>query len=142
MFDSIDHVALIVEDIDEGRAFVEGVYGLECWGTNSDEHRQEYCVDTAFFDVGETVLELVSPVDGADDDGWAARHLAEHGEGFFHIAYAVDDIHGAMGTLREHGIRLWDDEPSVGFSGKIVTCDPEDTIVPTQIVEPDGRARE
>ena len=138
MFNRIDHVAILVSDIDEGRALFEDVYGLECWGTNSAEHRESSGADAAFFDVGEAVLELMSPIDAPDNDGWAATHMEEHGEGFFHIAYAVDDIYEAMETLQEHGIGVLSEEPGEGFSGAIVTCDPADTIMPTQIVEPNG----
>lgn len=138
MFTRIDHVAILVEDIDDGREFFEDIYGLECWGTNSEEHRRSSGADAAFFDVGESVLELMSPIDDPENDGWAARHMAEHGPGFFHIAYAVDDIEVAMDTLRDRGVRLLSDEPGVGFSGKIVTCHPDDTIMPMQIVEPNG----
>lgn len=140
MFNYIDHVAIVVEDIDQGVEFFEEVYDLECWGTNSEEHRQEHGIDAAFFDVGKSVLELVSPVAEGGHGGWAAERLEEYGEGFFHIAYAVDDIYEAMETLQERGVRPLEDEPGTGFSGKIVTMNPEDTIMPMQIVEPNGHS--
>lgn len=141
MFNAIDHVAIVVEDIDQGIEFVERVYGVECWGTNSEAHRQDHGIDAAFFNVGQSVLELVSPIETGGHGGWAADRLERYGEGFFHIAYAVDDIHEAMETLRDRGVRPLEDEPAMGFSGKIVTLNPEDTIVPTQIVEPNGHSR-
>lgn len=140
MFNYIDHVAIVVEDIEESTEFFEEVYDLECWGTNSEEHRQEHGIDAAFFDVGESVLELVSPVEEGGHGGWAADRLEKYGEGFFHIAYAVDDIYEAMDKLREHGVRFEDDEPGMGFSGKLITCNPEDTIMPIQLVEPNGHS--
>jgi hypothetical protein len=40
-----------------------------------------------------------------------------------------------MAELEERGIRVWDDEPSQGFAWKVVTLEPEDTLVPMQLVE-------
>ncbi len=139
MFEAIDHVAYLVEDIGVGRQEVEAVYGIECAGTNSAEHRQTAGADAAFFVVGEVVVELLSPIETADpDESWAAAHMAEHGAGFFHIAYAVTDLAEAVGRLEEHGIGLLHEEPVDGFSGPLVTLDSAETIVPTQLVEPDG----
>lgn len=133
MFTNIDHVAFVVEDMDEAMDYFESVYGLELQGTNSDEHREAHGIDAAFYEAGESVLELISPI---REDSWAYEHMQEHGQGFFHIAYAVDDIRKRMDELEEKGIRFESDEPGKGFSGEIITLNPEDTFVPTQLVEP------
>lgn len=132
MFHRIHHVAFVVTDIDDSREILETAYGLNCTGTNDAEHRERYGIHAAFFRAGDSWLELISPV---TDEGWAADHLAAHGEGFFHIAYEVDDLRKRVDELKARGIRFKNDEPSPGFEGEIVTLDPRDTIVPTQLVE-------
>lgn len=132
MFENIHHVALVVRDIDEARSHLEDVYGLECTGTNDEDHRERYGIDAAFFRAGGSWLELISPF---TDEGWAAEYLAENGEGFFHIAYEVDDVRERVAELKDRGIRFRNDEPQPGFEGEIVTLDSEDTIIPTQLVE-------
>ncbi len=140
MFTHIDHIAIAVEDMDAHRARFEDVYGFECWGTNSKDHKQQSGADAAFFDAGEVTLELMSPFAEPTGETWnTATFLAEHGEGFYHIAYAVDDIYAGMQALRDAGIRLMSDEPGTGFSGKLVSCHPADTILMMQIVEPTER---
>lgn len=139
MFETVDHVAYLVAEMAEGRRQFEDVYGVECAGTNSPEHRRTSGADAAFFPVGGVVVELLSPIDEAHpEESWAAAHMAEHGEGFFHVAYAVADLPAATDHLRERGVRFLNEEPVAGFSGPLVTLHPADTIVPTQIVEPDG----
>lgn len=133
MFAKIDHVAFVVEDLEAWTARLETDFGLTASGTNSASHREAYGVKAAFFPVGESVVELVEPT---TDEGWAAERLRDGGEGFFHIAYAVDDIEAAMAALAERGVGVLDDEPRSGFSGRLVTLDPADTLVPTQLVEP------
>jgi methylmalonyl-CoA/ethylmalonyl-CoA epimerase len=138
MFQSIDHVALIVRDMDDGLSQFTDVYGIEPWGGNTEAQQREYGVDTAYFDVGETVLELVSPVESVGRGQFATEFLQEQGEGVFHVAYEVSELATAAATLEERGVRVgfWEDEPVEGFSGVVMTCHPEDTIVPMQIVEP------
>ena len=45
-----------------------------------------------------------------------------------------------METLRERGVRPLEAEPGTGFSGTVVALNPEDTIVPMQIVESNGHS--
>jgi methylmalonyl-CoA/ethylmalonyl-CoA epimerase len=137
MFERIDHVAFVVEDLAAGRAEFEDGYGLECVGTNDEAHRQTSGAAAAFYEVGEVTIELLSPLADADTEGWAHEYLAEHGAGFFHVAYAVPDLEAAAASVQEGGIRLAHEEPVQGFSGRLLTCHPADTLVPTQLVEPD-----
>ena len=133
MFDAIDHVAFVVEDLEAWTARLADRYGLERTGTNDDAHREAYGVRAGFFPVGESVVELVEP---ETDAGWAAERLREGGEGFFHVAYAVEDVAAAAAAVEAAGVTVLDDEPRRGFSGRLVTLDPDDTLVPTQLVEP------
>lgn len=137
MLTGIDHVAFLVADLADGRAEFEDAYGLEYRGTNEPEHRRSSGAEAAFFEVGGVTIELLSPMEEAENEGWAHEYMADHGGGFFHVAYAVEDLEVAAAAVRERGVRLAHEEPVQGFSGRLVTCHPEDTLVPTQLVEPD-----
>lgn len=58
---------------------------------------------TARFPLGTAWLVLVQPV---DSDGVVARHLAEHGEGFFLLSLAVADLDAAVEELRGRGVAM------------------------------------
>ena len=134
MFTKIDHVAFVVEDLEAWTERIDVRYGLERSGTNDAAHREANGVKTGYFPVGESIVELVEPT---TDEGWPADHLREHGEGFFHVAYAVDDIEAAVVAVEAAGLRVLEDEPQPGFTGLTVTLDDADTLVPTQLVQPD-----
>jgi methylmalonyl-CoA/ethylmalonyl-CoA epimerase len=52
--------------------------------------------------------------------------MAKRGEGTHHVAYAVDDIAGTLGRLREAGVRLIDEQPRAGAHGwRIAFIHPE-----------------
>jgi len=141
MLGTVHHVAYVVEDIDEGIEHIEKTYDLELERKNSDEHRQEHGIDAALFFTGESVLELISPAEDLGHGGWAADVLEENGEGFFHLAYEVDDIEDAKQRLEEKGIEFKEDEIGQGFIGqsgertRLLTLKEEYTLLPTQIVE-------
>ena len=54
-------------------------------------------VEAVLLDVGEGHVELLAPL-GPDTP--VGKFLARNGEGLHHVAYAVDDIDGALETDR------------------------------------------
>jgi methylmalonyl-CoA/ethylmalonyl-CoA epimerase len=53
-----------------------------------------------YLDAGGVFIQLVEPL---DDESPIAAHLAEHGEGLHHIAFAVDDVPGTAASLADPG---------------------------------------
>ena len=58
--------------------------------------------------VGKVDFELMEAI---GDTGVIAKFIAKEGEGFHHIAFAVDDIKDTMGSLVDKGVRFVDDAP-------------------------------
>ena len=58
--------------------------------------------------VGKVDFELM---EATADNGVIAEFIATRGEGLHHVAFAVDDIKGTMGSLGEKGVRFVDDAP-------------------------------
>jgi len=53
-------------------------------------------------------------------DSTVGRFLKKRGEGIHHIAVAVGDIEKALDDLRRAGVRLIDERPRIGASGRKV----------------------
>lgn len=110
----VDHIAIVVPDIEEGLGFWQTALGL------SVDHReslpgQEAIV--AMLPVGATDLELVQPTTGTSG---MARFLAKRGPGLHHICFKVDNMETILAQLKAQGIRLIHDEPIAGAGGRKV----------------------
>jgi methylmalonyl-CoA/ethylmalonyl-CoA epimerase len=117
----INHVAIVVGDIDESLKFWRDAMGIELHHVE-DVPSQKSMV--AFLPVGESEVELVKPT--ADDSG-VAKFLAERGGGMHHLCFEVDDIVGMMAQLKEKGVRLINEEPQVLPGRKMAFVHPKST---------------
>ena len=103
----INHVAIVVKDIDESLKFWATALGLEL---HHVEDVPSQASKVAFIPVGESEIELVQPT--TEDSGMAA-YLEKRGEGMHHLCIEVDDIEAKMQELKDAGIRLINDVPQV-----------------------------
>ena len=95
----IDHVAVIVRDIDAALPFYTEQLGFRLIG---DERTQASGgARLAYLDAGNVTIQLVSPT-GAD--GPLADYLATHGEGLHHICLTVDDIEQTIARFAPEAI--------------------------------------
>jgi methylmalonyl-CoA/ethylmalonyl-CoA epimerase len=109
MITQIDHLGILVEDIDANTSLFE-LLGLEI---GTVEHVPEFGVDIAFIRVGESLIELVEPVES--ESSIAADLRAVDDDAFLHhVAYRVDDIEAQLDALRDEGVPLADEEPRQG----------------------------
>ena len=118
----INHVAIVVDDIDSALGFWRDGLGLEVTHVE-DVPSQESIV--AFLPTGDSEVELVKPT---SPDGSVARFLSRRGPGIHHICFEVDDLLGFLDRLQELGVRLVNTEPVVGTGGKLIAfIHPEST---------------
>ena len=103
----INHVAIVVKDIDESLKFWATALGLEL---HHVEDVPSQASKVAFIPVGESEIELVQPT--TEDSGMAA-YLEKRGEGMHHLCIEVDDIEAKMQELKDAGVRLINDTPQV-----------------------------
>jgi methylmalonyl-CoA/ethylmalonyl-CoA epimerase len=74
---------------------------------------------------GDGYVELLEPVEEGTTIG---RYLENQGGGIHHVAFATDDIEDAIGTARDLGVALIDEEPRDGAWGHDVAfLHPKDT---------------
>jgi len=109
---AINHVAIVVEDMEKPLAFWRDALGLELHELRDVPAEKS---QVAFLPVANGVVELVMPT---SDDSGIAKYLAKRGQGMHHICLEVDDIEGMMKQLKEKNIRLLNEEPRTGADGK------------------------
>ena len=107
----LDHVAILVSDLDAAIRLYRDVYGLQLAEVEEVPSEQ---VRVAIFGHGAGRIELVSP---AGPDSPMAKTIAKRGEGLHHICLEVPDILGAMAALRAGGAPLLDEVPRAGAGG-------------------------
>ncbi len=119
----IDHLGIAVNSISEGEKLWTDVLGLPLEETETVEEQK---VTTAFFPVGESLVELL---ESTSPDGPIAKYLDKKGQGIQHIAFQVEDIEEALAELKEKGVKLIDQTPRNGAGGtKIAFLHPKATM--------------
>jgi methylmalonyl-CoA/ethylmalonyl-CoA epimerase len=101
----INHVAIVVQNIDAALNFWEQTFGLEL------DHVEEVPSQkskVAFLPLGESEIELVQPT---TSDSGLANFLEKRGEGMHHICIEVEDIDAALVELKSKGVRLINEVP-------------------------------
>jgi len=107
----INHIGIAVRNIETSSSFYRDVLGMTIEGT---EEVAEQKVRVAFFDVGDSRIELLEPT---TPDSPVAKFLESKGEGIHHIAYEVEDIESSLTALKNEGVRLIDETPRRGAHG-------------------------
>lgn len=108
----IDHIAVVVDDIDASLAFWRDALGMEM--THLEEVKEQESI-VAFLPTGGSEVELVKPT---TETSGVAKYLAKRGPGMHHICVEVDDIHATLARLKAKGIRLINETPTLGAGGK------------------------
>ena len=111
---TLDHVGIAVRDLGAAVAFYRDALGLDL---GSIEEIAAQGVRAHFVPAGDSSLELLEAMSA---DSPIATFLEKRGPGLHHITLRVADIRAALARLRQHGIRLIDDEPRAGAEGALV----------------------
>jgi methylmalonyl-CoA/ethylmalonyl-CoA epimerase len=109
----LNHIAILVEDIEDALPFWRDALGLEL--TRIDEVEAE-SARVAFLPAGESKIELVQPT---DPDTGLGRYLQKRGGGMHHICLEVPDIQAVMARLADHGVELINKSPRQRDTGAL-----------------------
>ncbi|MGL4412499.1 MAG: methylmalonyl-CoA epimerase [Bacteroidales bacterium] len=107
----IEHLGIAVKSIEAAIPYYEKVLGLKCYAV---EEVVDQKVKTAFFMVGQTKIELL---EATSEESPIAKFIEKKGEGVHHIAFATDDLVGALAHCEEQGVQLIDKAPRKGAEG-------------------------
>jgi methylmalonyl-CoA/ethylmalonyl-CoA epimerase len=117
----INHVAVVVADIDQALSFWRDALGLQL-DHLEDVPSQKAVV--AFLPVGDSEVELVKPT---SEDSGLAKFLSERGGGMHHLCFEVDDIAAKIDELKTKGVRLINETPQVLPGRKMAFVHPKST---------------
>ncbi|MEO7306903.1 MAG: methylmalonyl-CoA epimerase [Ferruginibacter sp.] len=109
-----EHIGIAVKDLSISIPLFEKLLNSQCYKTELVETEM---VNTAFFQKGETKIELL---ESTDPNGVIAKFIERKGEGLHHIAFDVDDIKAEMKRLQAEGFILLNEEPKPGADNKLV----------------------
>ncbi len=97
----IQHVGLVVSDLDRSRAFYAGPLGLE-----EVPRPANFTFDGAWFRFGGTELHLLSDEHATGGAGQPDPGAGKELGMTHHLAFEVDDLDAACSRLAEHGVEL------------------------------------
>lgn len=100
VLDRIHHLSFVVADLDAVVARLEHLLGVPVTERGPVATRG---AEVAIFKLANINLEVVAPV---SPDSPLHNYLVRHGEGFFHLAFAVDDVDDAHARLEARGVRM------------------------------------
>jgi len=108
----VEHIGIAVKSLATSVPLFEKLLNTSCYKTEMVESER---VNTAFFQTGETKIELLESI---DPSGVINRFIEKKGEGIHHIAFEVADIRAEMKRLQSEGFVLLNEEPKEGADNK------------------------
>ncbi|UAY51670.1 methylmalonyl-CoA epimerase [Ferruginibacter albus] len=109
-----EHIGIAVKSLDVSIPLFEKLLNTTCYKTEVVTSEN---VNTAFFKMGETKIELLESM---VQDGVISKFIEKKGEGLHHIAFEVADIKSEMERLKKEGFILLNEEPKKGADNKLV----------------------
>lgn len=110
----VEHIGIAVKSLETAIPLYETLLGTICYKKEQVESEK---VETAFFQKGETKIELL---ESTDPNGVIAKYIEKKGEGIHHIAFEVEDIYQEMERLKKEGFSLLMDQPKKGADNKLI----------------------
>ncbi|HET8753541.1 MAG TPA: methylmalonyl-CoA epimerase [Salinimicrobium sp.] len=110
----IEHIGIAVKDLAKANETYAALLGTQHYKT---EKVASEGVETSFFKIGESKIELLA---ATDPESPISKFLEKKGEGIHHIAFKVEDIYSEMKRLENEGFTLLNKEPKTGADNKMV----------------------
>jgi len=111
MIKRVNHVGVVVSNLDEELKRYERVYGAK---PAVVKVAMEGKLKVAFIPVGDGEIELLQPLDPQISFGQVLR---TRGQGIHHIALETDDIEGDVERMKKEGVAFDAEKPRVGAHG-------------------------
>jgi len=96
----INHIAIVVEDIEQALTVYRDAIGLPVEKINEEPAE---AVKVAYLPTATGEVELIQPTTA---DSGVAKYLAKKGEGLHHICLEVDSIEATTRQMSEQGMQV------------------------------------
>ena len=101
MITALDHVALVVPDLDAATARYTALLGCAPNWRGSD-----HGAANVWFQLDNTALDIIAPVGPGPGGERMQAHLDQHGEGVWAMAYATPDLDSAHKLMERRGMKV------------------------------------
>jgi methylmalonyl-CoA epimerase len=120
----IDHVAIIVRNIEQALAFYRDTLGITPSEIKEVPTEQVRIAFLPMGGPGGSEIELIEPtVPGST----LTKYLEKRGEGLHHICLEVDNIDEALQEMKDRGAPVLDQQPRVAAEGRAIFLHPKGT---------------
>jgi methylmalonyl-CoA epimerase len=120
----IDHVAIIVRNIEQALVFYHDTLGIAPREIKEVPGEQVRIAFLPLGGPGGSEIELIEPT---TSDSHLARFLEKRGEGLHHICLEVENINTVLQEMQEKGAPLLDKQPRVAAEGNAIFLHPQGT---------------
>ena len=120
----IDHVAIIVRNIEQALAFYRDTLGITPSEIKEVPTEQVRIAFLPMGGPGGSEIELIEPtVPGST----LTKYLEKRGEELHHICLEVDNIDEALQEMKDRGAPVLDQQPRVAAEGRAIFLHPKGT---------------
>lgn len=120
----IDHVAIIVRNIEQALTFYQDTLGIQPREIKEVPSEQVRIAFLPLGGPGGSEIELIEPT---TPDSSLSRFLEKRGEGMHHICLEVENIETALYEMQEKGAPVLDTQPRQAAEGRAIFLHPKGT---------------
>lgn len=110
----IEHIGIAVKSLEDSNELFAKLFGKAHYKVETVASEN---VDTSFFQIGESKIELLH---ATSSESAIAKYIDKKGEGIHHIAFAVEDIEAEVERLKAEGFQPISEKPKKGADNKLV----------------------
>ncbi len=108
----IEHIGIAVKDLEQSIKLFSNLLNTQPYKREKVESEG---VETVFFQIGETKIELLG---ATNEESPIAKFIQKKGEGIHHIAFDVTDINNEIKRLQEQNFTVLNTTPKQGADNK------------------------
>jgi len=110
----VEHIGIAVKSLSDSIPLFEKLLSSSCYKIEKVDSEK---ANTAFFQIGETKIELL---ESQEAEGVISKFIDKKGEGIHHIAFEVDDLASEIGRLKKEGFAILNETPKKGADNKLI----------------------
>jgi methylmalonyl-CoA epimerase len=120
----IDHIAIIVRNIEQALLFYRDTLGITPSEVKEVPTEQVRIAFLPMGGPGGSEIELIEPTNA---DSSLAKFLEKRGEGLHHICLEVENIDTALAAMQAQGAPVLDKQPRIAAEGRAIFLHPKGT---------------